>query len=52
MPNDPIYNPQFDVMTMNAPVEDKITMYSATLYDYTKKYASSPVVHVSPYGVF
>ena len=46
MPDNPVSNPQLDVMTMNAPVEDKIIMYSATLYDYTKKYATSPIVRV------
>lgn len=36
-------------MTMDASVEDKIIMYSATLYEYTKKYAYR--TRLAPYGV-
>lgn len=49
MPNSAVYNPESDVMTMDASVEDKIIMYSATLYEYTKKYADR--TRLVPYGV-
>lgn len=42
--SDAVYNPQADPMNANASVEDKIVMYSAALYDYTRECATSSVV--------